>query len=129
MKDIVSNVVAKLAKGKGFNEKCDSYYFLNYPKPFKTWDKRKYDFIQIDKEQNILIPAPSYSQILRWLRDEKQCFLQLFLLEQLNPYGGWGYELTYFDKENEMNNTDENMDLETYELAVEVGLKHALTLI
>jgi len=130
MTEIVSFNLAFLAKVRGFNEKCDYYYLLDHPKPFKVWDKSKYDFIHVDNlKQQIITSAPYLSQLQKWLREERQCYIQPVLVEQFNPLGGWGYEITYIDREGEMRNTDENEEYETYELALDHAMCRALVII
>lgn len=134
---LIEYTTAKLAKQKGFKpeKEWNPEYVDGYidNKVFsETGEAEGYNLTEFKEEDwncEGYYLAPSQSILNKWLRDEKQCFLQPILIEQFNPGIGWGYELTFFNKENELCNTDEDEESPTYEDALEKGLQHALSLI
>lgn len=68
MEDFVSFELAKKLKEKGFNDECHAYYeplkhCLNFSRVFKTNSLA---------ENYNCIAAPTISQVLKWLREEKR---------------------------------------------------------
>lgn len=78
---LINFETAKLAKEKGFNEKCVSYYVLNYS-TFKATKEVKNFSTPIEDNKNILqlqnlsvgqphlALAPTQSLLQKWLRDK-----------------------------------------------------------
>lgn len=108
--DFVSYEIAKKLKEKGFKEKCIAYYWekINEHTPsFVVEDKMPEDGLCLldllsnhnRAEWSPFIDAPTISQVLKWLREEKQIHISTTL---------------YTGEENKWNHAI--IDVETYKL-------------
>lgn len=88
--------LAKKLTLKGFNAPCIAYYdegFLRY--------NTKYPFVLTAEEllishnsEHTWIDAPTISQVLKWLREEKRLHVIVAtFIDQLNRCHNWGYEI------------------------------------
>ena len=88
--DFVTFELAKKLKEKGFREKCIAYYWenINEHTPFfVVEDNMPEDGICLLKllsnhncaEWSHFIDAPTISQVLKWLREEKNIFVVVFI--------------------------------------------------
>ena len=109
MCEIVSFEIAKKLKEKGFYYKC-----------FATYDKDGmlgYNYVQPEKpcaigfddclcsnniEDNGCIDAPTISQVLKWLREEKKMFVQISLFQYCYDYCILDTEMVYYDNEHKV---------------------------
>ena len=101
MKDLVLFELAKKLKKKGFREECLLHYtnlgciFSNsidtYDRPNQELDYR--DFKSCFNVGNSvgLIDAPTISQVLKWLREEKSISIEPYA----TPYNCWYYMIKY----------------------------------
>lgn len=114
--ELVTYEVAKLAKEKGFNEKCNFYY----QKGVISTDGC---FNRYNKGVEYICSAPTRSLLQRWLREEKGVIIELKYsdsTEDWRPFWSWciynnlGFTLEIGDNSG------------TYELALEDALKYAL---
>lgn len=144
----VNLTICKLLKEKGFQNGGDRYiteYLVNkkdpeYPEgggPFSMTkgaieeesgfmiNKGDGDF---SNKNYIMYEYPTSSLVIDWLI-ERGFYIQPILVEQFKPETGWGYELTYRNKEGVMVNTDEDKSFETRHLAEEEAIERALNLL
>lgn len=144
----VSLDICKLLKEKGFQNGGDRYiteYHVNkidpeYPEgggPFsmtKGEIEESSGFIvnngagDFSNKSYTMYEQPSTSLVIDWLI-EKGVYVQPKLVFQLKPECGWGYNLTYHDKEDRIINTDENLSFETKHLAEIEAIEKALKLL
>lgn len=116
-KEICTYEAAKLAKKKGFNEKCYHYYqkgILESDGCFNRYNKG------IDS----ICSAPTQSLLQRWLREEKGIHIAVFP----NMANSFEFDYIVYIKGDKFWNpiyTAHN-DFATYELALEDALKYAL---
>lgn len=112
--EICTYEVAKLAKEKGFNEKCYHYYqkgVLESDGCFNRYNKG------IDS----ICSAPTQSLLQRWLREEKNIDIAIVPLYA----GGYSYIVYQIHcRDNRVVNTNAGYD--TYELALEDALDYSL---
>lgn len=104
MEDFVTFEIAKKLKEKGFREECFAHY------PICGEDYEEYNCIEDDRcgislfdlcrcynnEDSRLIDAPTISQVLKWLREEKEIDIILqpiFLYNENNREREYGIEI------------------------------------
>lgn len=121
---LVSLEVAKLLKVRGFNEFCILAYAdeAMYLLPLKTTNS------SIDKV-GVGYSAPTQSLAQRWLREKHNFHICIY-----NNAAGYGYEITKADNGTHIvNDLDTGPNAggkwDTYEEALEEGLREALKLI
>lgn len=148
MEDFVTFEIAKILKEKGFREKCLLYYESTggfYSNSIDTYDRPNQeldysDFLKCFNEGNSigLIDAPTISQVLKWLREEKKIFVTInigYCYESdeipfpTNPkmepiLKGYYYGTWELDNLNDKNGHSEYF--ETPELAALAGIKYIL---
>ena len=112
--EICTYEVCKLAREKGFNEKCYHYYqkgVLESDECFNRYNKG------VDK----ICSAPTQSLLQRWLREKKKIDIAIV------PVYDGGYSYIVYNihcRDNRVVNT--NAGYATYELTLEDALKYAL---
>ena len=139
MKDeLVSFETAKLAKEKGFNEPCNSFYDL-YNNP----DNNLIISISVKDNWNNYksISVPTQSLLQKWLREVHNIQIEVMLYHMHGKWVGEKYKYGIYricKNEEEWNNTNKyNMEEcfhkdnenSTYEEALEAGLLEGLKLI
>ena len=92
MEDIVTFEIAKKLKEKGFREECLAYYtteYTLYNNVITLTDDKYWHVSDIDYEEFLLshnsikynngnyVDAPTISQVLKWLREEKKLFIEI----------------------------------------------------
>ena len=95
MEDFVPYELAKKLKEKGFREKCYKHYYPN----IKDW------FISSLPEcgnYSSYLDAPTISQVLKWLREEKKMFVQISLFQYCYDYCILDTEMVYYDNEHKV---------------------------
>ena len=136
---LISLETAKLAKEKGFNEKCVSYYVLNYS-TFKATGEVKNFSTPIEDNKNILqlqnlsigrphlALAPTQSLLQKWLREKHDIHFEIkpiFDVNEIRPY--------HISISKNLSGKNFKYKIigtrETYEEALEIGLQEALKLI
>ena len=103
MEDFVTFEIAKKLKEKGFREPCFGWY---YPCEVCGYDYRtlivfnqseyrgdKYKDLLISHNDDKHIDAPTISQVLKWLRDEKKIHIGF----GHSPRKKWRYVIMYID--------------------------------
>ena len=132
---LITFETAKLAKEKGFDENCYSYYKNEELKlgPFcKTitsnlYGKRTEIFKYTNSEKDNHITAPTQSLLQKWLREEHQIYVEAHIAIYTSQTFAW--HLAYrFGAEVRTNGCTEYI-YTTYEEALEIGLQEALKLI
>ena len=117
--EIVSFEIAKKLKEKGFDEVCYNYY-----EPLKhCLNQIKTPWTNKDGESYGVITAPTLSQVLKWLREEKRIYVGA---EWVNKKGKW---VGYVDEMNMPDLVGEYIFPNTYdsfELAAIAGIKYCL---
>lgn len=105
MEDFVSYDIAVKLKEKGFKEKCIAYYWENineHTPSFVVEDNMPDEGICIidllsehnKAEWSPFIDAPTISQVLKWLREEKKIFILIDIRKDLSWfYEIWGIEI------------------------------------
>lgn len=115
----VSYDIALRLREKGFNE----YGFAAYSKncedfitagPIKNSD--------IEDDERFFVTAPTQQMAMRWLREAKGIHIAVNLTK-----GGRNYETDIFKNGKFFSPAFEEMEFETYELAVAFGLLFVLT--
>ena len=117
--EICTYEVAKLAKEKGFNEKCNFYY----QKGVISTDGC---FNRYNKGVEYICSAPTQSLLQRWLREEKALHIQITLWEKGWYNDIWVFEYYEEEKEYSTRQIHQSTDFDTYELALEDAIKYAL---
>lgn len=114
--EICTYEVAKLAKEKGFNEKCYHYYQK------EELESDGY-FNRYNKGVEYICSAPTQSLLQRWLREEKAIaiVLQPYSYNIQQRVYTWIYEIW---ADNNFEKTSKSF--KTYELALEDALKYVL---
>lgn len=115
--EICTYEVCKLAKEKGFNEKCYHYYqkgVLESDGCFNRYNKG------IDS----ICSAPTQSLLQRWLREEKGIHISVFP----NMASSFEFDYIVYNKGDKFWNPiyTAHSDFATYELALEDALKYTL---
>ena len=72
--------IAKKLKEKGFKDICSHYYRTNSKDLFMVFPCEDWNDI---KER---INAPTISQVLKWLREEKDLFIQIMFIDKSSYY-------------------------------------------
>ena len=114
--ELVTHEVAKLAKEKGFNEKCYHYYQNGTLESDGCFNR-------YNKGVNSICSAPTQSILQRWLREEKAIaiVLQPYSYDIQRSTYSWIYEIW---ADNNFEKTSKSF--KTYELALENALKYTL---
>ena len=113
MEDFVPYELAVKLKEKGFKEKCIAYYWekINeHTASFVVVDNMPEDGICIldfisehnKSEWSPFIDAPTISQVLKWLREEKKMFVQISLFQYCYDYCILDTEMVYYDNEHKV---------------------------
>lgn len=148
MEDFVTFELAKILKEKGFREKCLLYYESTggfYSNSIDTYDRPNQeldysDFLKCFNEGNSigLIDAPTISQVLKWLREEKKIHIEPCILADadtdadgkvINEFTYWSFsimsiangDMIYFEYEH-----IDDKRFDTYEQAALAGIKYVL---
>ena len=126
----VSSEIAKLLKEAGFDWECTHYYSVN------TLHEPNNGFIHIYKQYEALFydhnrtkmsvySAPTLDVVQRWLREVKQCYVQVY------PMFSFEGTLEYYFVEviHPNSRNIKSNEFNTYEEALEAGIKKALEII
>lgn len=112
MEDFVTFEIAKKLKEKGFREKVNAYYgkHENIFDVHPALDMNDADY---------RASAPTISQVLKWLRDEKFISVE----PCATPYNCWYYMIKY---EGVIKVTYTNDECKSYELAAIAGIEYVI---
>ena len=135
--DFVTFEIAKRLKEKGFDEECLAYYTSEYTlynnKVVLCDDKylnvSEIDYedclysynTQKDKSLSTIVDAPRVSQVLKWLREEKNIHICIGYSDNINAM--WDYEVTLLDGALYQNS---DFGYKSYEEAVLAGIEYVL---
>lgn len=97
MEDFVSYKIARKLKGKGFRDKTFAYYpssgILQWRRAY-IYDTPITDVMKCSNKENTTIDAPTISQVLKWLREEKKIFIDVATFADHRAGGYfWGCEV------------------------------------
>lgn len=95
MEDFVPFEIAKKLKEKGFREKVNAYYgkHENIFDVHPALDMNDADY---------RASAPTISQVLKWLREEKGMYIQITLFEYCYDYCILDTKMVYYDNEHKV---------------------------
>lgn len=110
----VSYDIARRLKDKGFNVAVNRFYDVSFVEPTMV----RSEFCRNSYTNNYA--APTQQLAMRWLREEKDIFLQVNKVGKEFTCGVW-YKDTFIGE------IYDGLLFETYELAVSFGLLYALT--
>ena len=118
--ELISFETAKLAKEKGFRERCIEHYYDDTKDLYRSSTPQCYNFGGNTSD------APTQSLLQRWLREEKYLFANVGM-----AFNGYYYQVIRTDKFDECIGTQiiehfNGNKFDTYELALEDALKYAL---
>lgn len=120
--DFTSFELAKKLKEKGFNEPCYGYYHCNGGNDsFELCGNGDCDF-QISKNQ-YRVAAPTISQVLKWLREEKKLHIEVMFISP-TPNRVKYYITNIGGDRGFMDISDEHY--ETWEQAALAGIEYVL---
>lgn len=122
-------------KEKGFREKC-LYRYRNYsktlqPNRIQTKFAREIDYSEFFKCYNLYedndIDAPTISQVLKWLREEKKIYVEIFLYDGKYSYLVKDITRICDDLFHKCLNEDtDDEEYATYEQAALAGIEYVL---
>lgn len=147
--DFVTFEIANKLKEKGFKEKCVAYYWekINEHTPaFVVEDNIPEDGICLldllsnhnQAEWSCFIDAPTISQVLKWLREEKKLHIEPCVLADsdtdadnkiINEYTYWSFSIISIETGDMIYFEYEHIDdkrFDTYEQAVLAGIEYVL---
>lgn len=146
-REFVTFEIAKKLKEKGFRERClafytndDTLYYNYYHKAVASYIDR-YLFHNINPKGSVsgkFVDAPTISQVLKWLREEKKIFITINIVycyeDDENPFPtnpkmkpilkGYYYGVWNLDNLNDENGRSENFEYP--ELAALAGIEYCL---
>jgi hypothetical protein len=119
--EICTYEVAKLAKEKGFREKCITHYYDDTKDWYRSSNPQCYNFGGNTSD------APTQSLLQRWLREKKNIHIEIIATASgyywcVNKTNG----TSITDSDILNRGTNEGGCFDTYELALEDTLKYAL---
>jgi hypothetical protein len=134
MEDFVTYDIAVKLKEKGFNERCLAYYTKDSDFFYNTSYglEVEYAFKSFNSRPNHIcgkrIDAPTISQVLKWLREDKGVHIISTLWNS-----GWYVDIQSFTKEEdeegvvyEVGYIFQSPDYETYEKAALAGIEYVI---
>lgn len=122
--DFVPYELAVKLKEKGFDEPCYGYYYCNGGNDsFEVCGNGDRDFL--NSKNLYRVAAPTISQVLKWLREEKKIHIAVDIMKAYPAANiiKWGYNVVLIDK-YEVYHHDWNSD--SYEQATLVGIEYVL---
>lgn len=135
--DFVSFELAVKLKEKGFKELCLAYY-TNYDILYYNYYHKagacyrdcylSHNSMPKDSVSGKFVDAPTISQVLKWLRREKNIFIEIFLYDRM--YSAFVKSVTQID-ENDLfhkclNEDTSDEEYATYEQSAFAGIKYVL---
>lgn len=132
MEDFVTFEIAKKLKEKGFRELCLAYYtnddtlYYNYSHKAGACYKDCYlshNLMPEDSVSGKFVDTPTISQVLKWLRGEKNLYCLPFFEQGVDL---WLYAICKPACGSEFPEFISESDYDTYELAALAGINHVL---
>lgn len=145
--EIVTFEIAKKLKEKGFKELCLAYYtnddILYYNYSHKAGASYtdcylSHNLMPKDSVSGKFADAPTISQVLKWLREEKKIYVEPCILADadtdadgkvINEYTYWSFSVTHIETGDMIYFEYEHIDdkrFDSYELAALAGIEYAL---
>lgn len=143
--DFVDFNLAKKLKEKGFDEECLAYYtseYTLYLNKVVLCDDKYLELAEIDYEECLrsyntqkdrllrtIIDAPTISQVLKWLREEKEIDIVIYPIDACTVFmGGEKYILSiYISRKREYKLHRDNKDKYVkWEEAAYAGIEYVL---
>ena len=142
-KDFVTYELAKKLKEKGFRELCLVYYtndntlYYNYSHKAGACYTDCYlshNLMPKDSVSGKFVDAPTISQVLKWLREEKEIFIRVTLSydystdadgEQVDRWTFWLFEVFSMGS-GSLIYTEEISEYDSYEQAALAGMNYCL---
>jgi hypothetical protein len=131
MEDFVTFDIAKKLKEKGFKEKCYAYYFPKGSELFFNHNPFRGGIVEDCLYSNNFLPnecmasdfvdAPTISQVLKWLREEKKIHIAIDIWGRT-----WGYDIIKLTSGNSLHWTAYNENINNYEQAALAGIEYVL---
>ena len=145
MEDFVTFEIAKKLKEKGFKEKCLAYYdvednvglLYNTQYSDEALPCQYTDLLQCHNtgeaegqpdDSNYCVDAPTISQVLKWLREEKKIHVEIDIMKAY-PEAKliyWGYNIVLIDK-CEVYHFEWNSN--SFEQAVLAGIEYVIDVV
>ena len=138
MEDFVTFEIAKKLKEKGFREKCENIY-LGGELTSNRFLLNRACTAQVEFSYNTvndhiysegmyvdIIDAPTISQVLKWLREEKDCHIMIDIYDN-----GWFYTINNFYRHDTgvfevKTHLMQCLDYDTYEQAAIAGIEYVI---
>jgi hypothetical protein len=118
--EFVTFEIAKKLKEKGFRDKCYKHYYPDSPDWFLS------SYLECNNYSDY-VDAPTISQALKWLREEKKMHIEIFLYCRK-----YGYLVNYTQIYEDdlfhkcLNEDTADGEYATYEQAVLAGIEYVL---
>ena len=133
MEDFVTSEIAKKLKEKGFREECFARYYCSDKAYFEensynpNTESIFYCYNNDEDLGRFYIDAPTISQVLKWLRDEKFILIGLSPIQEYdgNEMIEWCSTIYKADKQGGMSWIEE-FYYESYEQAALAGIEYVL---
>ena len=105
---------------KGFNEPCYGYYHCNGGNDsFELCGNGDRDFL--NSKNQYRVAAPTISQVLKWLREEKDIHIVIDIWGRT-----WGYDVLDLPSGNSLHWDAYNENINSYEQAVLAGIEYVI---
>ena len=115
MEDFVTYDLAIKLKDKGFNWICSHYYRTKCKDLFMVFPSE--DWSNAEERIN----APTISQVLKWLREEKRLHIAIDVWSKT-----WGYDIIKLTSGNSLRWTAYREDIKSYEDAALDGIEYVI---
>lgn len=143
MEDFVSFDLAKKLKEKGFREECLAFYtseYTLYNNEIALCDDKYLEIAKIDYNEflvshnskrenkfNNICDAPTISQVLKWLREEKRIVFGITPMQEMDcDYLGWCITIYKVADDGYGLSWQEELYYDSYESAVIAGIEYVL---
>lgn len=133
MEDIVPFKIAQKLKDKGFREKCVWHYYDDTKEKYKSFSP------QCHNSGDDTSDAPTISQVLKWLREEKEIYIEPCILVDSDTndritkkYTYWSFSITNIETGDRIYFEHEHIDdkrFDSYEQAALAGIEYVLDII
>lgn len=130
--DFVSYDIAVKLKEKGFKEKCYAYYFPKGSELIFNHNPFRGGIIEDCLYSNNSLPnecmasdfidAPTISQVLKWLREEKK----IHVATGVTPKSLWRYVIMFCDNRGLKEPTITVMNYSSYSSAISAGIEYVI---
>lgn len=127
MEDFVPFEIAKKLKEKGFREECLARYYCSDKAYFEEnsyhpdTESVFYCYNNDEDLGRFYIDAPTISQVLKWLREEKKLHIVIIIWGRT-----WGYNIIELPSGCSLHWTAYQEDIKSYEDAAIAGIEYVL---